>query len=439
MRVELSALLVAVTPKSAILITGGDSATPTVDVSRFAMSLLPGQGRFDCCVCDHERITNDGVSIPIPCEKPMAGQLLMDLLERRIDHHRQRSEWDEMRLWKAFSPRFLWGLGVETQAVPTTPEAFLREFGFIHDEADPSPAGTSDSLLSKRGVTPLFLAVLSGNLELLRALIRTNPADVTAQLKSDFLMLGLFKGCEPIHVAAAACVTNHVPIITALLEGGASPNTAAGKVGVTPLYAAAVSNNLEGTCALISVAGDQLDMENENRFISDTALGGASYFSTPAIANALLAANAEAAHKADSGTTKLMGACENPSASPDMLASLCQDGTIDICHRRRARTCFWALVFRLFEMAVWLRLLTSGFAMEMAHSRGGTALHAAAQHGHTPLVRWLLDHGARQSLHFKNAMGCTPLDVARLFGPFPETTALLVQAEFEHAAVYYPA
>ena len=73
--------------------------------------------------------------------------------------------------------------------------------------------------------------------------------------------------------------------------------------------------------------------------------------------------------------------------------------------------------------------------MEMAHSRGATALHAAAVHGHTSLVRWLLDNGARKSLHVKNAMGCTPLDVARVFGPFPETSALLIQAilsdEFE--------
>ena len=92
-RVELSSLLMAVITKPAILITGGDSPTPTIDVSRFAMSLLPGQGRFDCCGCDHQRIASDddGISMPIPCEKPMAGQSLMGLFERRIDHHRQRS------------------------------------------------------------------------------------------------------------------------------------------------------------------------------------------------------------------------------------------------------------------------------------------------------------------------------------------------------------
>ena len=111
-----------------------------------------------------------------------------------------------------------------------------------------------------------------------------------------------------------------------------------------------------------------------------------------------------------------------------MLGSLCRDGTIDVCHRRRLKSILLALIFRLFEMAVWLRLLTSDFAMDMAHTRGNTALHAAAQRGHTLLVRWLLDNGARKSLHVKNAMGCTPLDVAHAFGPFPETEAVLIQA-----------
>ena len=40
-----------------------------------------------------------------------------------------------------------------------------------------------------------------------------------------------------------------------------------------------------------------------------------------------------------------------------------------------------------------------------------------------------VENGAlRCMLHVKNAMGCTPLDVAHVFGPFPETEALLIQA-----------
>ena len=110
LRVELSAILMAVIPKPAVLITGGDSPTPAIDVSRFAaLWLLSGEGLFACCACEHVRITDDGVSMPIPCEKMMAGQTMLGLLERRIEHHRCRGESDEMRLWKAFTPRFFAG------------------------------------------------------------------------------------------------------------------------------------------------------------------------------------------------------------------------------------------------------------------------------------------------------------------------------------------
>ena len=318
MRVELSALHMTATPTPAMLITGGDSPTPAIDTVRFALSQLPGEGHFACCACEHMRITDDGVSMPIPCEKLMAGRTMIDLLERRVDHHRCRGEWDEMRLWNGFSPRFLCGLGVE-EAMTSTPRAFLRAFEFTNDE--PAFSQVAAGRQSTRGVSPLFLAVLSGNGEVTRALARTNPADVTARLKSDFPALGLWVGCEPIHAAAAFCVTNHVPLIATLLEAGADPNTAAGKVGLTPLYvAAALAHNLEGVQALISAAGDRLKIEKENRVISETALGGCAYYSTPVIVSVLLAANAQAAHVISTGLFKTDARVREP-----------------LCHARHAR------------------------------------------------------------------------------------------------------
>ena len=48
------------------------------------------------------------------------------------------------------------------------------------------------------------------------------------------------------------------------------------------------------------------------------------------------------------------------------------------------------------------------------------ALHWAAAKGNINLVRWLLHNGAHESIHVKNKMGLTPLDMARVFGPHPE-------------------
>ena len=52
------------------------------------------------------------------------------------------------------------------------------------------------------------------------------------------------------------------------------------------------------------------------------------------------------------------------------------------------------------------------------------ALHWAAARGNIKLVRWLLHNGAYESIHVKNRMGCTPLDMAHIFGPHPEVFCL---------------
>jgi hypothetical protein len=58
--------------------------------------------------------------------------------------------------------------------------------------------------------------------------------------------------------------------------------------------------------------------------------------------------------------------------------------------------------------------------MDLAHGRGGTALHFAAMKGHVHLLEWLLKHGAHKSLHVRSKVGLTPLEVANVFGPFPQ-------------------
>ena len=54
------------------------------------------------------------------------------------------------------------------------------------------------------------------------------------------------------------------------------------------------------------------------------------------------------------------------------------------------------------------------------------ALHWAAAEGNVTLVRWLLHNGAHESIYTKNKMGCTPLDLARIFGPHPEVVVVLI-------------
>ena len=106
------------------------------------------------------------------------------------------------------------------------------------------------------------------------------------------------------------------------------------------------------------------------------------------------------------------------------------DGKVDVNTIQRPRTRKWYGIDLLFETMARCGD-HSAFTMDMAYTRGGTALHIAAMHGQTHLVEWLLAHGAKKSLSIKNTMGATPLDMAWIFGPHPEVESLLSAAMLE--------
>ena len=86
-----------------------------------------------------------------------------------------------------------------------------------------------------------------------------------------------------------------------------------------------------------------------------------------------------------------------------------------------------------FQMGVRRGIITkSHFALNMAHSAGSTPLHKAANKGLVDVTEWLLQHGAHKSLHIRNDMGATPLDIARIFGPYPAIEAKLGAAMLNH-------
>ena len=106
-----------------------------------------------------------------------------------------------------------------------------------------------------------------------------------------------------------------------------------------------------------------------------------------------------------------------------------ENGTpFDINYKMNALTLKWRVIDRVFQLLVRTGLLTSSLARTLAADEGSTALHFACETGNLRLVRWLLEHGARDSLHIRNATGHTPLSISRLFGPHPAVEAALLAA-----------
>mmetsp|Transcript_10163 Transcript_10163/g.26580 ORF Transcript_10163/g.26580 Transcript_10163/m.26580 type:complete len:378 (-) Transcript_10163:749-1882(-) len=196
--------------------------------------------------------------------------------------------------------------------------------------------------------------------------------------------------------------------------------------------AAIVCHNSEGIKALFAVpAARGLDLERGLSANNATALSLAAYLSRTDIVEELLKAGADRTAVQDHGATMLHVACCNPEADHRMLDLLLgTDGKVDVNAVFQPLTRKWYLIDVLF-MTMARCGDRSAFTVEMAHTRGSTALHQAAAFGQSHLVEWLLAHGAKKSLGIKNKMGATPLDSARIFGPHPEVESLLSAAMLE--------
>ena len=422
-RAEMTALLLSNRQRliPPILIKGAESP-PTMISVLAAMYRTPGTCRFGCCACNHKRADAKGNLVDIVCDRAAIGRIMCRLLANLSKSYQSKGRLDDFRLWKAVSPHFVQELPCEDMpSQPANYHEFLEQYHF-------KTAGTDGSVLNGGGISTLLLACISGNLTVAQELVRRCPEDVNSRVKTEVRALGIAKGFTPLHAAMSFCPPDASPqIVKLLIESGADPNAAFDRAQISPLYTVTVTSNLAGLSALVSSAGSKLNFKKGN-IINDTALGGAAYFSNVAMIDALIELEMDCGHISDIGSTKLHSACENSRATPAMLESLLADGKIDICHKRKPKTLKWGVICRFFEFTARCRFGTSDFSMDLATCRGSTALHHAAKVGNTPLVVWLLDHGASPSLHVKNALGLTPLEMSRVFGPHPETAAVLVQA-----------
>ncbi len=109
--------------------------------------------------------------------------------------------------------------------------------------------------------------------------------------------------------------------------------------------------------------------------------------------------------------------------------SAAQGRPIDVNRRRTSNVLKWRVIRTVFQLAVRTGISRSELAMDLGHTEKSTPLHFAARNvshalsvkpkatltrleqGKVRIVRWLLDHGAVDSLYLKNNMGQTPMDL----------------------------
>ena len=404
------------------------------------MARPPGSGDFTCCMRDHKMKNPDGTERGIPCDKVKIDQLSWAMLQSKLSYMLGDDQIAQYRLWLALVPRFMQGLPDNGAALKAgrscdsssrldaaEAEDAVKDFlSTYHFRTAKEEEGRGES-----GLSPLMHAGMVGNVEVAEELINQG-ADVHCKLRKFNAMTGADAGMTGLHFAVCLCPARHVEMIAMLLRAGADAN-APSKADGTPLIAGVMYHNMPGVRALLQCAKDMIDLEKGIGINNATALGIAAYMGSPNLCEIIIEAGADLAHTHDHGGTKLHDAPCNAATTRQMLDLLWNNGELDVNAVQRSRTVFWKLIDVYFIMVVNFGLMIkSQFVMDMAHTVDATPLHGAAKHGLLDVAEWLLNHGAHKPLHIRNKMGATPLDVARIFGPYPAIEAKLGAAMLDH-------
>ena len=123
------------------------------------------------------------------------------------------------------------------------------------------------------------------------------------------------------------------------------------------------------------------------------------------------------------GGTFLNAICGNPAAEPrwlELVRSSPNESVDSLNRQTTPRNFKWRSIGLVMRTVCRLNISRSDLVMDLAHIERATPLHLAARQGNYKLVASLLQNGASGSLHLKNKMGCTPIDIARVCGPHHE-------------------
>ena len=308
-----------------------------------------------------------------------------------------------------------------TEPPPATVAEFLASYRF--DTARAEETGS--------GFTPLVMAALAGNGPVVRELIAVHGVDVHARVIVDDKGrdFGIERGMGALGIAAGLCPQQDVhDVVSALLEAGADPNGRF-ESGGTPLIAAVVGQSLEGVRSLLGCAGDKIDLELGLVVNNASAINLAGVMGTYAILECLIRAGADTTHKNDNGGFLLSDIACNPIADPGWFELVCgslhEKNSVlreDINTTLRPLNTTWNAINAAARMLLRLGISRNSMVMDLAESSGATLLSCTAQYGNHTLVLWLLQNGAHRSIHSRNRLGHSPLDISRIFGPHREVT-----------------
>ena len=361
----------------------------------------------------------------IPCDKPIAGGILEQLINAKINHL-FNAEGDLVMARFHFALKQWWMRGLKEQEVfvadksKSAVEKFKKKLRWKDDE----------SWFDCGGIGIVIYAICSNEVKVVEELLRElkekyEGTEYTRRLESctrdqGYITLGIPGQTTTLFAAMA---WGSPDIVSMLLAYGANTNSI-DVMGNDAFMYASVYGRVENIVRWIQDVKN-VDLEKCNSVLGATSIFaavnmGSNKFDTVSV---LLKQGARVDAMTHAGFSVPMAACANEDSDPNVVKEIlklyddAKDRTFNINYRMRSQTTKWKLLRGTAKLMVRTGLSKSNLMSRLAHGAGMTALHYAARRGDVEIVKLLLEAGADP--YVENDLGVNAFEICNKFGPFP--------------------
>jgi len=434
---ELYAAAMARDSSNPPLLVRSERGTPSWMSALEILKLSIGLADFTCCQRNHvittetQKIMSGGKVKKIPCDKPIAGGILEQLINAKINHlFNAEGDLVMARLHVGLKQWWIQGLEKEDHLASDENKSAVEKFKKKLRWKD------NEKWFDCGGVGVLFYAVGSNETNVVRELLRElkrsfNGVEYARHLESrvrneGYVTLGIPGGVTTLMISMMLATP---AVVSMLLEFGANVQSVDAMGNDALMLASAFGRPKNLQCWFERVKG--YDLEGRNIVVGATPFifavnMGSNKFDTVSILQKRGARVDAVNHP---GLSVLMAACANEDSDPKVVKEIlklyddAKDRNFNINYRMRSQTTKWKLLRGTAKLMVRTGLSKSNLMSRLAHGAGMTALHYAARRGDVEIVKLLLEAGADPYL--TNNMGLNAFEICEKFGPFPRVTKAL--------------
>jgi ankyrin repeat protein len=437
---ELYAAAMARDSSNPPLLVRSERGTPSWMSPMEVQKLSIGLADFTCCQRNHvittetQKIMSGGKVKKISCDKPIAGGILEQLINAKINHL-YNAEGDLVMARGHYVLKHWWMRGLKekkpfvTDKNKSAVEKFKKKLRWQDDE----------KWFDHDNVGLLMYAATSDEPNVVRELLQElkqkfKGVEYTRRLESrvcdeGYVALGIPGGTTTL---MAAMMTASPEVVSILLEYGTSVESVDAMGNDAFMFASIFGRPKNLQCWLQRVKG--WDLNRQNTVFGGCALAHGVYMGANKLETVKLLLNAGARldYRSHTGTNALMNAVENEDADSDVVRlvldkfkSTFKGGmfTSLVNCQRHSTTLKWKSIYFIAKSLYRTGVSESGLMASLAIDAGTTPLNHAVMRGDVEIVKLLLEAGADP--HIENDLGMNAFEICEKCGPFPSVMKVL--------------